>query len=114
MFPTFESGTIVPITQADTFIHGDIVVFKYQGKQLVKRIIGLPGDTIQMIDGVLFRNGKPILETYAILDHSNVDFLIVPEGHLFVLGDNRPHSRDSRQIGCISIDTYIGTIVLTK
>ena len=114
MLPTLKPGQLISCFQDKTPDIGDIVVLKVEGKQIIKRVIALPGDTVTLNNGILFRNGGVILENYALLDASNYGPIIVPAGHLFVLGDNRAHSKDSRQIGCISIDSYRGTVILPK
>ncbi|WP_110112852.1 signal peptidase I [Bacillus sp. CGMCC 1.16541] len=103
----------------------DIVVFHAtEDKDYIKRIIGLPGDHIEYKDDVLYINGKPYDEPYLeqykseIIDGSlTQDFkleditggqAVVPEGHLFVMGDNRRYSKDSRQIGFIEMDRVLG------
>lgn len=98
---------------------GDIIVFhtnlttqKGEEKLLIKRIIGLPGDEISVMDGEVFINGEKQIEEY-ILDGFTSGFLdnfIVPEGQVFVMGDNRAVSLDSRakEIGTIAIDEIIG------
>ena len=114
MLPTIQNGSLVSIEYHNTLSYEDIVVLKHRGKQLIKRIIGLPGDSIEIINGNVIRNGLIIKEPYAWPDESNAGCLTVPMGHLYVLGDNRAHSKDSRQIGCISIDTYQGTVILPR
>ncbi|WP_096199341.1 signal peptidase I [Bacillus sp. FJAT-45350] len=103
----------------------DIIVFHAtEEKDYIKRVIGLPGDTIEYKDDVLFINGEAVEEPY--LDHLKADletndFLtydftleqvadqsVVPEGHVFVLGDNRRHSLDSRDIGFVEYEDVIG------
>lgn len=76
----------------------------------VKRIIGLPGDTIEMKDGELFRNGTLLNEPYikeAMLNNYDQVWEI-PEDHVFVMGDNRNNSNDSRSIGPIPQDHIMG------
>ena len=114
MRPTLIPGQIVEYQNNPHIEYEDIVVIKTDDKHLVKRIAGLPGDTISIENGILFRNEVKITENYALLDATNYGPITVPAGHLFVLGDNRAHSKDSRQIGCISIDSYRGTVILPK
>ena len=104
---------IVPFWQADEgssrkAIHapnrGEVIVFEYPDKNpnsprkdFVKRVVGLPGETIRMHDGVVFVNEVELDEPYlAKKDHSNVSELTLREGEYYVLGDNRAHSNDSR------------------
>ena len=131
MMPTLEDGEMLvvdkitpKITDFDRF---DVIVFKAtEEENYVKRIIGLPGDTVQYIDDVLYINDEkydePYLDDYkaALMDTGTLteDFAleeylqqtVVPEGHLFVLGDNRRKSVDSRlpEVGFIPVDTVIG------
>lgn len=79
---------------------GSIIVFESpdgRGQDLVKRIIGIPGDRVLMKDGRVFINGKHEAEPYLRSQgSSDMAELLVPENHYFVLGDNRPWSNDSR------------------
>ena len=91
---------------------GDIVVLKRPnrvGEPLIKRIVGVPGQTIEIQEGLVFVDGKPYEEPY--LDQATwgkMEPVIVPEEHLFVLGDNRGASNDSRAFGVISYDDVVG------
>lgn len=109
------------ISEPDRF---DIVVFHAtEEKDYIKRVIGLPGDTIVYDNDILYINNEPYDEPY--LDELKnqlggskltYDFTLqevtnevsVPEGYLFVMGDNRQHSLDSRDIGLIPIDEVVG------
>jgi signal peptidase I len=78
---------------------GDVVVFQYPGdtsRDFIKRVIGVPGDTVEVKDGTVFINNAPLEEDY-VLSTANYTYgpKTVPEGHYFVLGDNRRNSFDS-------------------
>lgn len=80
---------------------GDIVFFRYpddESQIFVKRLIGLPGDTVEIIDGKTYVNGELLDEPYLAEEPQDLDFgpYVVPEGCYFMLGDNRNRSRDSR------------------
>lgn len=129
MEPTLEHGDRMIVNKIGYTIgkpdRFDIVVFHAsEQKDYIKRVIGLPGDTIEYRDDVLYINGEaydePYLEEYKaqVTDGPlTEDFVLeekiqsstVPEGHVFVLGDNRRKSMDSRHIGTIAIDEIIGS-----
>lgn len=79
---------------------GDIVIFRFPDDEtqlFIKRIIGMPGDTLEMIDGVIFINGEAIDEPYlATIPYGDYGPITVPEGAYFMMGDNRNNSADSR------------------
>lgn len=76
----------------------------------IKRVIGLPGDTIEFRNNKVYRNGKLLVEPYIKEPMRNTpnETIHVPKGYIFVMGDNRNYSKDSRDIGCIPIDHVIG------
>ena len=84
-------------------------------RELIKRVVGLPGETIEGRQGSVWINGQRLVEPYLPDDVVTVDFgpVEVPEGFVFVMGDNRGNSRDSRfpDIGPIDIDTIVGRAV---
>lgn len=95
---------------------GDIVSFKYKDtKYLIKRVIGLPGDQIEYIDGKLYINDILYKEKYIDNNKNKSDlnmlYEIIPDNEYFVLGDNRDNSLDSRKIGFIKKEDIIGKIV---
>jgi signal peptidase I len=85
-------------------------------RDLIKRVIGLPGETIEMRDGVVYADGRPVPEEEVeyggyLLSRDLVDYgpVVVPEGEYFMMGDNRPNSADSRfQIGTVEREEIIG------
>ena len=88
---------------------------KHSRMRYVKRVIGVEGDMIDIRDGKVFVNNKELEEPYikGSTRKTIIDFPIeVPEDKLFVLGDNREHSSDSRDFGCIDIDKVEGQVVL--
>ncbi|MDE2901000.1 MAG: signal peptidase I [Chloroflexota bacterium] len=91
---------------------GDIVVFHLADRtsaDLVKRVVALPGETVEMRDGRVYVDGEMMDEPYLTgFDDSNVATEVVPEGHYYVLGDNRAVSFDSRSLGPISRSQIIG------
>jgi signal peptidase I len=86
-------------------------------KSYIKRVIGVPGDHVEIKDGKVFINGEELVEDYISeavqTDMSlggNCDDIIVPDGYVYVLGDNRIASSDSRRFGCIPIDKIEGKV----
>lgn len=79
----------------------------------VKRVVGLPGDKVEYNNGRVYRNGEVLEEDY-VMNEMNKGFapVIVPEGHVYVMGDNRNRSSDSRQIGPIPLSNVQGRVIL--
>ena len=128
MQPNFYSGDYVIVSrQAYNLFgdieHGDVIVFKStlldnkgHQKNLIKRVIGLPGDTIEIRDGYVIRNGQVIEESYVAAQglSGEMDEITVEEGKLFVMGDNRAVSQDSRsrEVGQIDQESIVGKVIL--
>lgn len=102
---------------------GDVIVFNpptVSDKPYVKRIIGLPGDQITFRGGNVYLNGQVLQESYIdgsitfCNDSDNCDLGVIPEGYVFVLGDNRLHSSDSRFFGLVDVDSIIGQAVFAN
>ena len=123
MEPTLHVGDRVLVNKLSyTFgdiDRGDLVVFSRPDippdaatavRDLIKRVIGLPGDTVESRDGSMYVNGKPLDEPYlpAGTVSENVPRQVVPEGKVWAMGDNRTNSRDSRVLGFIDVDTIHG------
>ena len=115
MEPTYRNGQILIFSRQLPWSYGDVIILRNDevGKIIIKRVIGMPGDRISVEDGIVYRNDIELNEQYAQEDSScQVAEIEVPEGYVFVAGDNRPHSLDSRseEIGCIEIDDVLGVV----
>ncbi len=94
---------------------GDVVTFTIPGQEqaLIKRVVGLPGETVEVRDGEVFINGQ-LLEEHWLTCQGGPNYppQVVPPSHLFVLGDNRPNSQDSRYFGPVPTDRISGRALL--
>ena len=129
MYPTLHNGDRMVLSKVGDIHRFDVVILKApdENVEYIKRIIGMPGDTIEMKSGVLYINGKkvdqPFINTEALakqtvfMDDFTLESLTgeskVPEGKYFVLGDNRGVSKDSRMIGFIDRSAIEGKAVFT-
>ncbi|WP_066056601.1 signal peptidase I [Robertmurraya korlensis] len=129
MLPTFQEHDRLLLSKVSEIQRFDLVVFNApdSDERYIKRVIGLPGDIVEVKDDTLYINGKQIEEPYLedikkdlLFDKLTGDFTleeltgeaVVPEGTLFVMGDNRLHSKDSRFFGPIPISSLIGEVKL--
>jgi len=119
MTPTLQNGEYILVNKLAYKIgepaRGDIIVFRFpadEGQDLIKRVIGLPGETIHIGDGTVTVNGIALNETYIAQNPVYQGDWVIPEGYLFVLGDNRNDSRDSHQWGLLPIENVIGKSVV--
>ena len=129
MYPTLHNGDRMVLSKVGNIHRFDVVILKApdENVEYIKRVIGMPGDTIEMKSGVLYINGKkvdqPFINTEALakqtvfMDDFTLESLTgeskVPEGKYFVLGDNRGVSKDSRMIGFIDRSAIEGKAVFT-
>ena len=119
MEPTFGAGDVVLVSRTRPRIgdlhRGDLVTFRDPaGTRALKRVTGLPGDELVVLDGRLHLNGHAVHEPY--VDHALVDgnysrTFRVPDGAVFVLGDNRGNSVDSRDYGPVRDQDLLGRVV---
>lgn len=120
MEPTLLSGELVLVTRGyDQPLRGDVIVIDLaeEGQPpdiLVKRLVGLPGDEIVVKEGVASINGEPEKgdhTVYIAQSDLSVPRQTVPDGRVFVLGDNRPISEDSRIFGTVPLENVLGEVV---
>ena len=129
MEPTFQNHDFA-VSSIISYKHnspkiGDIVIVQADtiNKKIIKRVEGLPGDTLQIKDGYLYRDGKKINEPYIKEKMTNIDEFqtpydlmqsayTVPKGTVFVMGDNRNNSGDSREFGPFPNNKILGKVVL--
>lgn len=117
MEPTLVSGDIVLLTKSTNFDRGELCGFSWNNKLLIKRVIGVPGDWIEIdTDGTVYLNGEKLDEPYAeqlAVGECDLEFPYqVPQEQYFVLGDMRESSIDSRNtlIGCVARDQIVGKV----
>lgn len=117
MSPTLANGDIVLLTKTMSFDRGELCGFSWNNKLLIKRVIGLPGDWIEIdTDGTVYLNGEQLDEPYAeqlAVGECDLEFPFqVPQEQYFVLGDMRESSIDSRNtlIGCVEKDQIVGKV----
>lgn len=121
MAPTYAAGDIVLVSRTaphlDDLHRGDLVVFAnpQDGRRTLKRVVGLPGDVLVILDSRLHVNDEPLDEPY--VDHTMIDgyysrTFTVPVDSAFVLGDNRGNSVDSRDYGSVPLDDLSGRVLL--
>lgn len=117
MEPTLSSGDITLVDLNKDIERNDIVVFKHDKNYLVKRVVGLPGENVQIIENVIYINGEPIKDAVNVnMDDYGLaaNAIELKEDEYLVLGDNRNNSRDSREFGAISKEDILGTVVGLK
>ncbi len=121
MWPTIEEGEYILVSKAAYFFkepqHGDIIVFRSprdSQTDLIKRIIAIPGDTVEVRDNTVFVNNTPLIEPY-IVDPPNYIYPVeeIPANHYFVLGDNRNNSSDSHKGWTVPRQNIIGKAWIT-
>lgn len=117
MEPTLVNGDIVLLTKTTNFDRGELCGFSWNNKLLIKRVIGLPDDWIEIdTDGTVYLNGEQLYEPYAeqlAVGECDLEFPFqVPQEQYFVLGDMRENSIDSRNtlIGCVEKDQIVGKV----
>lgn len=113
MCPSFADGDRVLVTSLGSVEVGDAVIARHGGEALIKRVVAGPGDTVELLGGVLFRNGRMAEEVVPprFLDRSYQPLRYLARGEYFLLGDNRRVSVDSRYFGPIEQTDIVGRVV---
>ena len=119
MNPTLQDGEYILVNRLAYKIgspfRGDIVVFSFPmdpTQDLIKRVIGLPGESISVQDGKVMINSVPLEEPYIAAPPIYNGTWEVPDGQLFVLGDNRNESKDSHEWGLLPVENVVGRAIL--
>ena len=115
MKPAVQAGDIIIFYRlANNYTASDVAVLEYEGQQQIRRIVAIAGDTVDITEEGLFINGSYVTEqnTQSIhLYEDGITFpLTVPEGHVFVLGDNRSNTVDSRLYGTVPVKDLSGKV----
>lgn len=117
MVPTLYDGDIMILNEIGYHLNGlerfDIVVINSNNEKIIKRVIGLPGETVEYKDNKLYINDKEVVENFKHEDTrdfklSDINVSVIPKNYYFVVGDNRGNSKDSRSIGLISSKQIMG------
>lgn len=118
MEPSLHDGDVLVLIKSDNVSYGDMCCFSWQNKTLLKRVIGMAGDTINIdAEGNVFVNNELLEEDYISEKTQGINDIeypyLVPENKIFVLGDHRGTSLDSRSsaIGCIDKEQIVGKVI---
>lgn len=110
MVPTLKNKELLLLKKYDKNIERfDIIVFDYNNSKLIKRVIGLPGETVEYKDGNLYINGEIVIDNFSNITADFKYIGTIEEDTYFVLGDNRNNSVDSRMIGLVTKDMILGS-----
>ena len=110
---TLENGDILLLYKLGKYQRFDIVVLKEEEDKdaIIKRIIGMPGETIEITDGNIYINGEIIEDNYGFGKTSDYNRIVLADNEYFLLGDNRIVSKDSRYFGAIKRDNIKGKAI---
>ncbi|MFC2173477.1 signal peptidase I [Acidobacteriota bacterium] len=127
MHPTLMVGDYVAVSKVHYRLHpvqrGEIVVYRYPkdpSREFTHRMIGLPGDVLEIKNKTVYINGQPLVEPYAYFEGrraslgDNMPSRTVPSGHYFLLGDNRDNANDSRYWGSLPQGLVVGKVLFVR
>lgn len=118
MSPAFDRGDVVVVEKLSRWwrppARGDVLVVDVGSTTIMKRVVAVAGDSLAMHDSVLVVNGRRVEEPY--VDHRTIDGMfvgrtVVPEGAVFLMGDDRDRSVDSRHFGTVPVDDVTGRVI---
>ncbi len=120
MEPTLSAGDVLLVSRSAPRVseleRGDLVVFAEprHGHRTIKRVVGLPGESVVVLDGVLHVDGRAVEEAWVVpgsVDGYYSRTFVVPPRHVLVLGDNRGNSVDSRDYGAVPAEALRGSVL---
>lgn len=111
MYPTLKGKEIMLLNKLGKIDRFDIVVLKIAEEEdnLIKRVIALPGESIEIMDNKIYINGKELEDKYGMGNTYSIDKITLKDDEYFILGDNRVISMDSREFGPVKKDDIKGT-----
>lgn len=109
MYDTLKGNEICILYKLGKIDRFDIIVTDYEGERLIKRVIAMPGETVEVENGFIYINDKKIKDEYGYGETDDFEKVTLEEDEYFVMGDNRKISKDSRLIGPIKENDISGT-----
>lgn len=115
MIPTLKDGEIMLLYKLGEIKRNDIVVIDTDSSDgyIIKRLIGMPGDTVEYEKGKLYINGKQVEDKYGFGETEDFEKVKLEDNEYFVMGDNRVWSKDSRVFGAVKKEDILGTTSIT-
>lgn len=109
MYDTLKGNEICILNKLAKIDRFDIIVTEYEGERLIKRVIAMPGESIEVENGFIYINDKKIKDQYGYGETDDFEKIFLSDDEYFVMGDNRKISKDSRIIGPVKKEDISGT-----